>query len=261
MRFNVALALSVSILIIGIASWSRFFAPVTVKPTLVAVDRGQVSQDEFAETFQDFLEPATVGMASTTEEDLAVSDVVGRQLFSDYISLKSEGAVTPDNLQALAEKYANAVGTIGSTDRINNSQVTIIKDSSVVLKVYGDAVFQTRQKYQDLARNIAEKTEFSDYFDPRFKNFMMSMAKLCDQAAKELQNMPVPNSLADSHIKLINNYLDTGVVMQALGDLADNPIKAYAAINTQAEKAKEEEAILSNIRQILLSKGILISNS
>src|SRR3989339_791287 len=92
-------ALSVSLALVGGALWFRFVKVPTYSAPLVTLEEiTQFSSDDAY--LKDFL-------GSTTT--LSKEDLIGRQLFSEYIGLKSKGQVTPDNLLSLADKYAQDI--------------------------------------------------------------------------------------------------------------------------------------------------------
>lgn len=254
-RSRIVFAICVSVALVSGATWFRFAQATEYYANLVSLDR--LEQDYLlADMSDDFISDTT--LSEDPEEPLSQTDIISRQLFSDYIALKSQGQVTPTNLKTLAEKYASQITRTENLVYVDRSQIAVVPDSDNALQNYGETILKTRSKYGNLINNLTDQTKFDNIFDPEFKSFMISVADLYDNATEDLKNLPTPNSLADNHVKLINNYLSSARVSRALANIDQNPIGAYAALNMQAKNSEEEATLFSNIQITLLSKSILL---
>lgn len=255
-RSRIVFAICISVALVSGATWFRFAQAIEYSANLVSLDR--LEQDYLlADMSGDFITDTT--LSEDPKEPLSQTDIISRQLFSDYIALKSQGQVTPTNLNALAEKYASQITLTENLVYVDKSQITIVPDSDNALQNYGEMILKMRSRYRNLINNLTDQTKFDNIFDPEFKSFMISVADLYDNAAEDLKNLPTPSSLADNHVKLINNYLSSAEASGALANIDQNPLGAYAALNMQAKNSGKEATLFSNIQVTLLSKGIFLN--
>src|SRR4051812_38343494 len=101
MRFRVTLALCLSFALILGATVFHVRASKSGAPTIVPVDNSREEMANAVEALGNDLNPDT----STPSETLTTTDLVGRQLMSDYLSLAQSGQATEANIDTLANKY------------------------------------------------------------------------------------------------------------------------------------------------------------
>lgn len=257
-RTRLIIALSISVIFIGTASWFRF-APRAPLPTNIESVTGTTEQfidDEVL--LADFVSTSTPP-ATVSSTPLSQTDIISRQFFSDYIELSSQGQANAENFGILAERYAKDIlkETVTSTE-VAMDRILAIPDSEENLSLYGQSMSLIRNKYQgQIEAEYARNSATTNVSDPAFKKFMTAAGKLYQSAAKELLATQVPFSLAENHRNLINNYFASAENMVALSNVTANPIGAYTAISTQAKNAQEEADLLLNIQMTLLANGII----
>lgn len=254
MKAQIVTAVLLSVVLVGGATWFRFVSPQTAPAQLVAVSSSDGLREINAEEF--FRIPA-----EDAPPELTQTDVLSRQLFSDYIGLKSSGRATPENLNSLAEQYANTMFTEERVDaNVTLSQLNIVADSNQALIDYNQKVLAMRSKYESMIKSLTVQSDFSDITDPLFIKFMLAVSTTYEQAVAELKKMPVPTSLANNHLDLINNYFSSIKATRSISQIEDNPISALAALSAQSKNSQEEEALVANIKVLLMSRGIYSNN-
>lgn len=260
------IALLLSLSLVGGALWYRFvrIAPYSISEEIVTVrDANNYSSEDLVgnETSGD---NGSAVLESPEVSELSEADVIGQRLFSDYISLKSQGQVTPDNVGALANTYAERIAnTKLEVQKISLSELSTIPDSEENLTIYGKTMFNLRKKYRDLAAAEYSKSgNITEITSPSFRSFMGAVGKLYRDSADELKKIKVPNTLATNHREIINTYLESAVVIESFGNVSSDPIKAYAAINIYSKNSEKETALFINIEKTLQANGIILpSNS
>ncbi|MDP2642009.1 MAG: hypothetical protein Q8P21_01825 [bacterium] len=246
-RFRLVFALSIATLLIGWASWVRFVPSEKYSQDLVLVKDLEQNYLPNNTLSEDFLATSTPSGGSAGP--LSQTDLVSRQLFSEYVGLASQNRVTPNNINALAEKYASGILSLEtSPETINRSEIVVVPDSKNSLIAYSKAVTEMHAKYESLASVSRGQSSLTDINDHKFKELMVYVSKLYEQAAADLIKLPVPNSLADNHISLINNYLSSSGATKILANVAEDPVGAYAALTTHARNSDEETGLLLNIQ-------------
>ncbi|MDO8569314.1 MAG: hypothetical protein Q7R89_00805 [bacterium] len=255
-------ALVISVALIGGAMWFRFVRIPPYAAEIIAVSPVEpLSSDNDNAVLTDFFSTAT--STPTTATTLSRTDLIGRQLFTDYMALKSQGEATPENINALAENLAESIKNVDiSIPKINPNQVIVVPESETSLATYGNMMTNIRNKYKNL---VAAQTgnsggNITDTNSPAFSTFMGAIGKLYQAAANELLLVGVPASLAQNHVNLINHYLETTEVLKLISNTAKDPIQAYAALNIYSKNGGREAELLLNIQKTMLAHGIIFSS-
>ncbi len=258
-RLQLKLAILISVVLIGGATANRLINSTKEASNLIALkNTGSVQNNDTS--LQD-ISPAysTSTPSSIKTETLTQTDLIGRQLFSDYLSLSSSGQATDDNINALAGSYAENLSNLSTIADISTDKITPEEDTVDNLSAYGDSVIAIHTKYQNLASALSTKG-VSDIKSVAFVSFANSMSSLYSRAASELLLLKVPASLVENHVALVNNYLSSADAAKTLSTISKDPAGAYSALVTQQKNSQEEIALFENIHRTLMSNGI-ITNS
>ena len=260
-RINLVISIFISFVLISGAMWFRFVRIPPYSAELVTVK--EVGQLPLENTYLEDFQNASTSLATVPITTLSQTETVGRQLFSDFIALKSRGETTPSNIDTLADKYAESIKNFDlSISKVNPNQVVVLPDSEKNLTAYGDAITNIRNKYKNLVATQVQSggSGITDINSPTFSTFMGTMGKFYQSSANELLLVGVPSSLALNHIDLINNYLESAEVMASLGNTTKDPIRAYAALNINIQNTGKESELLLNIRKTMMANGIIFNN-
>jgi hypothetical protein len=259
-RFRLTLALSMAVILIGIATWKRFDQPSVYVANLVPVQNAgnSITEEEadnaaLAEGYAEMgISPDATSSNATSTADLSSTDLVGRQFMSDYLDLAANGEATDDNIAALAGNYANSITSLSSTATVGPEMLTVIADSAQNFTAYSSTISNLYQKYQSATADIVKRSgDMSDISSQGFVPGMNALASLYQSAAKDLEDTPVPTSLADAHLRLVNNYLSSSASFKALANATSDSASAYSALVTEAQNSSDESAILQSIQAIL----------
>src|SRR3989338_7809365 len=208
-------ALVVSIALIGGAMWFRFVRIPPYANPAVSVSQVESLSSENDPFLTDFFNTEASSSAASAPE-LSQTDLIGRQLFSDYLALKSEGETRPGNIDVLAKNLAESIRNVNlSIPKINSNQVIVLPESEANLAAYGNAMTNLRNKYKNLVAAQTESggSDLANTDKPAFSSFMDAAAKLYKAAANDLVLIVVPASLSQKHLNLINQYLENAEVM------------------------------------------------
>ncbi len=249
-RFNVVFALLVSVALVGGAGWFRFFHTSPIPTSELALVQTPETRSLNGEntTLSDLVANASF----QAPEALSQTDIIGRSIFSDYVSLKSSNRLDETNFNSLVSKYTQTILSKDIPPNIQFYELNIVTDSSTNAKEYSRKVMEVRSKYALLIDASFGSATFTDADDPNFKKLMEYASDLYKKASSDLIEIPVPQSLASNHLRLIKNYLSSSVSMAALADIAKDPARTYSALNTYAQNTKEEAQLLSNIQIAML---------
>jgi len=257
-RLTSALFLAV-VLIVG-AMWFRFGKTDYTSSSITPInEHGPLFPDET------FLGDFTGGERPTTTSSslpLTQTDLFSRQLFSDYISLKSQGEITSSDANNIASKYAQNLFNISvPANKISINQITIVPDSQENLSLYGNAVSNLIRKYKNLTASQYGGGSTADISSPAFATFMIAVSKSYQAAANELIALKAPASLAENHLNFVNLYLENAEIMKVVSSFSQDPVPAYSALNSYVQNTGKESGIILNIRVRLQASGIIFNNS
>ena len=253
-------ALVVSVALIGGALWFRFvrIAPYSAQVVSVSELEQLLSEDAFLKD----LYSATTTPRVTSTTTLSQTDLIGREMLTDYLSLKSKGEVTPDNLVSLADKYAEGIMNLDiKTRKASLNQIIVLPDSEANLATYGNTMTNIRSKYKALVAAQYTGSGIADINSATFSTFMGATAKLYQASANELLLVRVPVSLAGNHLELVNNYLENAEVMKLISNTSKNPTQAYAALNVYTQNTEKESKLLLKIQTTLMASGIMFNTN
>jgi hypothetical protein len=254
-RAHITGALFISLALVVGALWSRF-SPQEAAVELIAINKdgetvkvGEMSVEEY------------LGFGETqteTGQNLDETELLSRQLLSEYFSLSSRNENTSENFDALGKRLANSLlSSQKAAPTAKIEQIKVAADSNENLLSYNQKLLQLRAKY---ASQTGGNKEFESLFDGEFTEAMSKLSALYAAAAQELLGFSVPASLAENHLRLINNYLSTSHASLAVSQVEKNPVTALSALNTLSKNSEEEEALISIVKVVLMSKGLYSGN-
>lgn len=254
MRFRLALALSVSVLLIGVASWSRFGTTDYVQPNIVAIEQLGTNND-YEEILNDFIEPKT---ASTTPPEIPLSntDLIGRQLILDYINLAASGQVTETRITTLANRYVENIPTLNEIVALTYTDIKTVPDSKNNFENYSNELAQIYVEHAQHINKVYTGKVTGDSLNDTFYKFAKDVAIIYGNTAQKLKNLPVPIALASNHLKLVNTHFSSATSMESVFETEKDPLTSLAGFIAMNENLDKEIIILKEISQIIKANGI-----
>lgn len=255
--FRLRFALVTSIILIVGALWFRIHSSQASNSNLVAIqDDGETTPSDLISS-EEFL---ALNATSTPTGPLSTTDLVGRQLFSDYIGLVNNGQATEENLARLASSYAETLTNTSEVRSVTSAELKTVEDTVENLQAYASVVFSTREKYKKLVIEATKGKNISDPNNSGFASLMNRLSDLYKQSGEEFLTISVPISLSATHLTLVNNYFSSAEAMKTLSKSEEDPLSAYAALDTQSKNNTEEEETLQNLQKTLMANGIMLES-
>jgi hypothetical protein len=250
MRGRLAIALSVSLVLIGFASWSRLSGGEKTQPSLLAVAQFDTNPEE---VLRDFLATKETVSASSTET-LTDTDLLGRQLMLDYVALAANGGATEEALAALAERYVENLPTLTNAEALTAFDLKVVSNNRGSFQTYAAALENIYRTYATglLGAYSVESLKIGS------KSASMSnkMSEIYRQTALKLRAVPVPADVAEEHLALLNIYLSNASAMESLAVASSDPAQSFAGILAYKANATKEQEIISKIEKILEKNGV-----
>jgi hypothetical protein len=244
MRGRLAIALSVSLVLIGFASWSRLSARNSAQPNLIAIAQLDTNPDE---VLRDFLEPKSA--TTTAADSLTNTDMVGRQLILDYVQLAANGGANEDALSALAERYIDNVPSLITAEVVSVFDLKVVPNDTANFQAYAAAL---EAIYRSYATSLLGAYS-ADSLNLGAKGVSMSskMSDIYAKTASRLKALSVPADVAKEHVALLNIYLFNASAMGALSEASADPARSFAGLIAFKANATHEQELLSKIEEIL----------
>jgi hypothetical protein len=258
MRFRMIFALLIVTILIGGSTYIRFaHAKKDQNTNLIALDTASTT-NPIEDTASVALADLSSAQSTSTSADLTDTDLIARQLVSDYLDLAANGQDTDDNIATLADKYTSNISNIDNSTKINISNLNIVTDTKEHFQNYADSFTAIYAKYEDLLSSEYNdnKDEDMSVGQPALLSFSNALEVVYGREAKELQSLPVPASLSDAHMRLINNYLSSESSFASIQDASKDPANAFAGIVIEKKNQEEEQTIIAEIEKILTDNGI-----
>ncbi len=194
--------------------------------------------------------------ASTTV--LTRTDLLTKKLFSDYMNLKQNGAVTSKDLQSIASR---GVSTLYAEKSEN---VYVMKDLNVQLGVTSQADTLTfANKATSVFLKLSSKKEVLgglvgiNIESKQYGIATNAIADVYSNLAKSLLALQVPKELSITYLTLINTYARTAIEFRNLGHINEDPALAASALQKIQNYQTEQENALAVIGKFFESQNII----
>ena len=249
MHKGIFAAIFISIALIGLATFQRVKPSGNASPQLSVINTKKESEEAYQDLLKTYLEEG-----SSTAEDLTGTDLIGRQLVLDYLSLAQSGQATDASLTTLAERYVENLPTLITSEHVQYLNLNIVSNNESAFRQYADILQSIYKSYTGIIREANSKdaeTDFSGVIDTSIK-----LSQAYKGAAEQMKNMPVPGELAEAHLNLTNLYLENASALASLGRQVEDPASSFAGLLVMKENVDEEQIILRKIEDILSDNGI-----
>lgn len=252
MRFRILLSLSLSLVLISGAAWYRLSANTAISK-LVSIN--SESSSALAVNIDDYTGGDEPKDPSAPAETLTKTDLVSRQLISDYINLAASGQATTDNLNSLVSRYVESVPNLAESPTVNVASVKIVPDNKANFSAYYDSITGIQTDHID-KRNSAYSGSGDITLGSDIYSVAKKLATTYEDSAGKIESTPVPTSLASVHIKLINNYLSSAAAMTAVSNTDKDSAGSLASLLTFDKNLEQEAAIITSMNRILNENGL-----
>lgn len=250
MKRSLGIALALSALLIGGASWFRFASAERLSPTITVVNSGssEISPTESDTGTDAVLPPSLPAPKNDTE-------LVSQQIFSDYMNLTLTGEATGENLTKLASVYATNIGGLHKAPRLLLTDLTIVDDTREAYDAYAASLTYIYATYQSKIAQALSGGKI-DTSGKAVTSFALALESLYQMEAEALRGISVPREVSNAHLRLINAYLSNAAAFKALANSDQDPASAYAGIVQQKKNGEEEKQAIAEIDRILTKHGL-----
>ncbi len=253
MSLRLGLALSLSILLIGVASWYRLAPAQEIYYNEAAIKTVKTTDEEEA-MLNSFLplthEVPPQEVKQPPSEPLTSTDIITRNLLLSYLNLESSG-LAPDQgtIDTLASEYVEATLRSHVFTKAIILDINVVYDSEESVVTYSKALSNA---YINSAKEMT--TSGPQPSTTSYVPFVNSAAKIYSTLASAFKSMPVPTSFSSLQLELVNLHLSNQAAMKAYIDMETDPMKALAGLIALKENMEKERTVLEEIKKDLKDK-------
>lgn len=252
MRRGVTLAITLSLILVIGAFWMKNSGPNS-GANLIS---GKAKTGQLSGTNEAFLNSILKASSAEKQEPITDTDLMGRQLLMEYVSLAKGGEVDEKELTALAEKYVQGIPAIAPSVEITSKELRVVPDNQANFERYLAVATKIVEEYRRRVATAEQKPVNFNVFGTDVMTLTQNLSKAYLYAAENLKAMEVPSSLASSHLKLVNMYLTNAASMESITNVDANAAQAFAGMLSVNTNIEMEKATLEEINAILSTYGL-----
>jgi prophage DNA circulation protein len=252
---KIYLAVGISIVLIGGAFFIRLNEEREREASLAIVE-GRPNLDSAYEKFaEEYLNATTTSFSTSTPQKLTGTDLISRQLFSDYITLAAQGQATDSSVNALLEKYIDSIPTLSSSVSFVYSDFTPVSNSKTEMSAYNKTMTELYKDYRDGILSVSSNGNdlFSGNIDAKLASLLSQVYR---RTAEEMREVPVPSALMSLHMNLANLYLENSAAMKAISESDIDSASAFSGLIALSENTTQEKELITQINTTLKANGI-----
>lgn len=195
------------------------------------------------------------GEMSNPDDSKPITDheMLSQEFFATIISLQQTGQLDETSMKSVAEAVGENVETTPIPDVYTDSMLTIKSDSTLSEKDYRDSVGTLINKYSDA--NIGSEITFIvqgiSNNDPQAFYAAKTVAEAYQSFGKEFLKIPVPRSLATTHLSAANNYEKVGQTINGLAKTLSDPLVGMKSIINYKNYSDKLASDLEKISEFL----------
>lgn len=186
---------------------------------------------------------------ANNSEDVGQNELLSRQFFATLISLQQTGEVNQETLNAMSEAVGENIEIITFDNAYSMGMLTIVGDSTLAKEEYKTNLTKLVKKYEnaELGSELILISQGLAGQDQQALFAANSVIESYKSFGKELISISVPKSLAETHLDLANNYQKTGVAIEGMIGMLEDPIMGMRSILTYK---KYSDDLVSNLEKI-----------
>jgi flagellar biosynthesis regulator FlbT len=187
----------------------------------------------------------------TTDDSGSITenDALSREFFATVISLQQTGELNDESMKSVSEALGKNVVSTPIPDIYTSSMVKTVNDSMVANTTYREAIGKLVTKYQndDIGSELTLIIQGISNKDPQALFAAKTIAEAYKSFGADLIKIPVPRSLAATHLSMANNYEKTGKSIETLTQMLSDPI---VGMKTIINYKKYSDALASDLEKI-----------
>lgn len=191
----------------------------------------------------------SAGNVPVATEDLSPNDKLSREFIATLMSLQQSGTLDAEAIKAVSDSVGKQIISQPLPDVYKKEMMNTMSNTTANTKNYYFAVKKLFDIYKD--KNIGDELTIINTGlinnDPKAFQVVAEIASSYRAFGKDLLHTPVPANLADINLRLANNYEKTGLAIEGMTNVIDDPMSGMKAI---INYKKYNDAIVSDIERL-----------
>ena len=192
-------------------------------------------------------------VVSDDSQKITDNEILSQQLFATLVSLQQTGQLDDNALKTINESISKNAIAVDLSDVYSSSMLKVTDDSEASKKAYFDALQSLIKKYQGY--NIGDElTIIIQGLSNKDASALYAASTIGDAYrlfGKDFAKIPVPKSLADTHLSVANNYEKVGQSIIGLTKMLTDPMLSMKAIINYKKYSEELSSGLDKISSAL----------
>lgn len=183
------------------------------------------------------------------EGELTAEDQMAREFFALVVSLKQSGNLNEASMQTLANSIGKKVIATEISDVYTEDMLQIVSTTTATIRAYYNALQKLNTKYKgrDIGGELALIGQAIATSDPQALRVAILSANDYRAFGKDLIAIPVPSSLAITHLQLANNYEKSAVSLESMSTILDSPT---IGMTTLIRYKKYNDSLVQNLEEL-----------
>lgn len=182
-------------------------------------------------------------LSADIQTDTTISEEVSKNLFANAVYLSNNDGITDENINTLVDNLIQGVQSDFIFKEYMLSNLPLIQRPTQDDLRFFASTLATLQ--MQLLNNLAVNT------GPE------NISKVYNDYAQNLYELKTPLEIADTEIKIINNFSKVSAAFDVFSKQSEDPLKLPLAVRAYQEAADEQESLIIKIGEYLNKNGII----
>lgn len=184
---------------------------------------------------------------------ISENEMLSREFFATIISLQQTGNLNEESINSISEIIGQKIEAPLIDDIYTNNSLVLLSDSELSNEKYLDNLNDLVLKYEnnDIGSELTLISQGLGNNDPQALYAAKTVALAYRSFGEELIKTPVPSSLAETHLRLANNYEKTSQSIEGLTQTLIDPIVGMRAIINYKRYSEDLVSDLEELSMIL----------
>jgi hypothetical protein len=194
---------------------------------------------------------AQSGIISNNDDSKTISDneLLSQQFFATIVSLQQTGQLDEASIKSVSDAIGKNIEAIPIPDTYTSNMLTVVSDTIMANDAYQTALSDLANKYSgsDIGKELIIISQGLGSKDPQALYAARTIATAYRSFGQDLVKIPVPKSLASTHLDLANNYEKVAESIAGMTQMLSDP---FTGMRSVINYKKYSDALVSDLDKI-----------
>jgi hypothetical protein len=225
-----------------------------------------ISDSEYIKNKRAELKLSTGSEFGQGEGGLSETDKFAQEFFASLSAMKQGGQIDEDTIKNVSASLGQNIVDPTMTDKYTENDIQLDDNDGVdrqeVYYLNAQKLFEQYKK-----EGLGDELEITGQIvssqstminDPDSINKLLKIADAYQAYAQEMTKTPVPQSLAQYHLQIINSANNTGIAVRNMSKVVDDPIVGLSGLSQYQKYSEDLISSVEKLETILSNNGIII---